>query len=198
METAGHSSALNWFIHDSNNAMSLISSLIDNYMNGEKDESKLVKAKMICSEVLHMNALFYSEKGASRSVKENLQLWASHRNYPRITYRINNDFRFVKFGHVRHFISIISELSRNAYKAKATVMDVIVKNENGCREVIVSNDGNWIENPDKIFEDGYSTFGTSGKGMSIINKLCKDMDAEISLTSAKPVVFTIRFNYALD
>lgn len=178
---------LRWFIHDSNNSLSQINVLIENYLEGDGDKIKLVQAKAHCAEALHMNSLLSHGIGASKSVKENLETWAQWKSYPKVKVNVLNDFNMYKFQQARYLIAILSEVAKNAYKAGGTELRITVDG----KTLDITNNGKPIENPEKIFEKGYSTFGTTGEGLGMIQKMCKFGGFKFELVKTDPVQFQL-------
>lgn len=181
---------LRWFVHDSNNSIYHINTLIENYLEGgtPRDDLKLVQAKAHCAEALHMNALLAHGLGASRSVKENVETWAQWKSYPKVEVEVVNDHKLFKFQQARYLIAVLSETAKNAHKGGGSRMDIKIDGN----IIMMSNDGDAVENPEKMFEKGFSTFGTTGEGLGMIQKMCRFGGFTYELVSAeKPVTFKL-------
>lgn len=179
---------LDWFVHDSNNCLTNIASLIEIYLESDAPDKKLLaRAQLMCRDALHMNGMLRNgDPNKLRMAGENLKLWARNRSYPNVEVTADRDFGFPR---VRYMMSVVIELTMNAYKAGAKTVRIALKDDDGYY-LLVSNDGKPIEDSDRMFEKGFSTFGTSGSGMSIIQDICRH--AEFALTLVDPVNVTFR------
>lgn len=186
---------LKWFTHDYRGYVGQIRSLLSLY-KVSKEEQYLTKIDLVLTQQAHLVSLFTNNELGNLSVEFNFKQFAEHSNSPKINIIVVKDFKMLRHSNIMYLIGILSEVSRNAYKAGASQLNVTI-NEN---KITFENNGKPIENADKIFTQGYSEFGTSGEGLNHIQEMVKWITNTIGgigkyeLINVSPVTFELFFS----
>lgn len=121
-------------------------------------------------------------------------LFAKTGEFIKVNIEKTNEEYFVKIDPLE-FSMIIENLIYNSYKAGAKHLNISIKKQSENIEIVFDDDGagisSKIDNPNRIFELGYSTTDGTGIGLSHAKKVVSQLGGEIELKDSEYAGFAI-------
>ncbi len=186
-------SGINHEIKNPLNSLYLSFQVLDNFIDKSNEEA-LFYSNSLKKEIKRISEILDKYGSLNKRItinQEMIKLGDFFNELGIILNGISSDIKLKRNFSVKNIISdpnllkqIFINLYKNSFEAKAEKIEVSISREKGYLKIVFKDDGEGIEDPEKIFIPFYSTKGrNSGLGLVMLKRIVKALDGEIEVES---------------